>query len=499
MSNFGYRQRRGYFPSQPSNDFIPFGMNGQMYREDRPSFEQFNYFSETPRFSNDYFDHNFIEPRPRTDPSMHHNNFGAQQQQQSHTFTQSVHVVSQSQSHYQYVSSPLIPRPPQQQDQNEINPYYTPNIIEHDDSHLEYQRTMRAIDDMNEREIMARQREEHLDMEIRRQQQKRKKNLKEKNKPWIKEPPKKKLNVQVPKDQEKTKEKQREKEKETNKSKEKTSEKEQTKPQEIPKANSTLNSSSVSLDRDWLIRNGDKVPVNVKQKDDALINLALGGKTTLESQLKVCQKPIVGLNYVIEFIDPDAEADVRIYHCQLCSVFRSAVTVLEHITSYNHRVRTLRKKYPNETNIFLLPNKKTILRTSNLISTAAKKAADLESVFGRGEIQVRNERAKFPDSNILNKPDDGQVNDDNSQLKILNESVNNLKDIQIETHEECRLAKIILDKLSSTVAEFEIKNFQVCNYIRTSSSLGDTSTDAIPANSHKNDSIVNQNISRVDN
>lgn len=79
----------------------------------------------------------------------------------------------------------------------------------------------------------------------------------------------------------------------------------------------------------------------VYKKDETLITLAMEGKATLESQLKVCAKPVIGLENVIEFIDPESESNIRVYHCTLCAVFRTAATILEHVCSYHHKVRVL--------------------------------------------------------------------------------------------------------------------------------------------------------------
>jgi len=200
--------------------------------------------------------------------------------------------------------------------------------------------------------------------------------------------------------------------------------------------------------------------VNIIKKDETLINLAFEGKTTLESQLKVCGKPVIGLDHIIEFIDPhtDAQSTIRVYHCQLCSVFRTAATVLEHVCSYHHRVRTLRRQFPSEANMFLLPDKKTINRNSALISICTRRAAEHELVYGRGEIQVRNERPTFPEKDIDAEESDEIVIVDTKQLEYLETTLKEMKTLKIQTQEEARVAKKIIDLLTDKLCEFTVDN-----------------------------------------
>ena len=124
--------------------------------------------------------------------------------------------------------------------------------------------------------------------------------------------------------------------------------------------------------------------------DETLISLAVEGKTTLSAQLAVVGKLVIGLDYIVEYIDPDAEAQLRVYRYTLCSVFRTAAKILEHICSHHHQVRVLRKQFSSEANMFLLPDKKTMNRNSGLIQIAVKQAMEHELVYGRGDTQVRN-------------------------------------------------------------------------------------------------------------
>ena len=94
----------------------------------------------------------------------------------------------------------------------------------------------------------------------------------------------------------------------------------------------------------WTFRGSNsegKGGVNVLKRDAGLLDLAVEGKTTLEAQLVMASKPIIGLDQVVEYIDPEADHAPRVYYCTMCAVFRSVATIMEHITSFNHRVRAI--------------------------------------------------------------------------------------------------------------------------------------------------------------
>ena len=194
--------------------------------------------------------------------------------------------------------------------------------------------------------------------------------------------------------------------------------------------------------------------VNIIKKDETLISLAFEGKTTLSSQLAVVGKPIIGLDYIVEYIDPDVEAQLRVYHCTLCSVFRTAATILEHICSHHHRVRVLRKQFPSEANVFLLPDKKTINRNPGLIQIAVKRAMEHELVYGRGEVQVRYERPQFPEKDLDAEEQNEII--DTKQLEYLELTMKEMKSLKIQTQSEYRLVKKIVDILTEEMADFQI-------------------------------------------
>jgi len=198
--------------------------------------------------------------------------------------------------------------------------------------------------------------------------------------------------------------------------------------------------------------------VNVIKKDERLIELALEGKATLDAQLRICSKPVIGLNHVVEYIDPDAEGAVRVYYCQLCAVFRTAATVLEHICSYHHRVRTLRKAFPADSNMFLLPDKKTINRNPGLMTVATKRANEYELVYGRGEVDVRHERPSYPENEMDGEEADELMIVDTKQLEYLEVTLKEMKTLRIQTAEEMRVANAICSLLTDQLCLFRVQN-----------------------------------------
>ena len=196
--------------------------------------------------------------------------------------------------------------------------------------------------------------------------------------------------------------------------------------------------------------------VNVIKKDERLIELAMEGKATLEAQLRICSKPVIGLNHIVEYIDPDAEGAVRVYHCQLCAVFRTAATILDHIVSHHHRVRTLRKAFPADSNMFLLPDKVTINRNPGLIHVATRRANEYELVYGRGEVEVRNERPSYPE--LDTEETDVLVIVDTRQQEYLEVTLKEMKTLKIQTAEEMRVANAICSLLTDQICEFRVRN-----------------------------------------
>jgi len=199
--------------------------------------------------------------------------------------------------------------------------------------------------------------------------------------------------------------------------------------------------------------------VNVLKRDAMLLDLAVEGKTTLEAQLKVCEKAIIGLDEIIEYIDPDAEESScpRVYSCKLCGVFRSVATIMEHIQSYNHRVRTIRKRFPNEVKAYLLPDGKTINRSPGLAFIAQKRASEIELVYGRGDVDVRRERPVYPDEAMEAADSDLMVLTDTKHVEFLTHTLGQLKQYKIQSQEESRIVKAIIDQLSDALIDWRVQ------------------------------------------
>ncbi|CAG2113329.1 unnamed protein product, partial [Medioppia subpectinata] len=141
-----------------------------------------------------------------------------------------------------------------------------------------------------------------------------------------------------------------------------------------------------------LIINGNIVP----RKDALLIDLVLNNKSTLDAQLTLTKHPVVGLEYMIEYIDPEGMSP-RIYYCRLCKQFNTCASVMEHVTGYNHRVRFIANKYPNQAKTYLLPDGRRANRNVALMRMAQGRAQELELVYGRGDFEIRHEKVTIPD------------------------------------------------------------------------------------------------------
>ena len=61
--------------------------------------------------------------------------------------------------------------------------------------------------------------------------------------------------------------------------------------------------------------------VCIPRQDALLVEMVLNDKATLKAQLDITKQPIVGLNFVNEYIDP--EGGMRVYECSLCKTYRT--------------------------------------------------------------------------------------------------------------------------------------------------------------------------------
>ncbi|XP_054160966.1 uncharacterized protein LOC128959004 [Oppia nitens] len=198
-----------------------------------------------------------------------------------------------------------------------------------------------------------------------------------------------------------------------------------------------------------LIINGNIVP----RKDALLIDLVLNNKTTLESQLTLSKHPIVGLEYVLEYIDPDGQSP-RVYHCRLCKQFNTCSSIMEHITGYNHRVRYIANKYPNQAKTYLMPDGRRANRNAALIRMAQGRAQELELVYGRGDFEVRHERPTIPDEQ-LDIESDIIVVESGQQTEVLKQALKQIKACKLEGDEDIRVAKQIINDLTDAIIEYK--------------------------------------------
>lgn len=210
------------------------------------------------------------------------------------------------------------------------------------------------------------------------------------------------------------------------------------------------------------------------------MQLVINNKATLKSQLDVCKQPIVGLDHVIEYIDPDGISP-RVYQCTLCNTWRSVATVMEHLTGYKHRVLYIvsypfpsyppsyqgidsdellsdlpflqRLHYPNQARMYLNPDQRTANRTINLMKMAALRCNELELVYGRGDYKTVHDKPNF-DEIEMDKDDEDIILNEGQTTEGLKKILEKIKDVKLECDEDINVAKAIINALTDAIIEF---------------------------------------------
>ncbi|CAG2108240.1 unnamed protein product, partial [Medioppia subpectinata] len=199
-----------------------------------------------------------------------------------------------------------------------------------------------------------------------------------------------------------------------------------------------------------LIINGNIVP----RKDALLIDLVLNNKSTLDAQLTLTKHPVVGLEYMIEYIDPEGMSP-RIYYCRLCKQFNTCASVMEHVTGYNHRVRFIANKYPNQAKTYLLPDGRRANRNVALMRMAQGRAQELELVYGRGDFEIRHEKVTIPDETQVDVESDIITVESGQQTEVLKQALKQIKACKLEGDEDIRVAKQIINDLTDAIIEYK--------------------------------------------
>ncbi|XP_023246600.1 uncharacterized protein LOC106644718 [Copidosoma floridanum] len=108
--------------------------------------------------------------------------------------------------------------------------------------------------------------------------------------------------------------------------------------------------------------------------------------TTIQKSLdRHRSSPLVGLEYLLELMDPDSSEPS--YTCTLCDKRGDPRTVMAHITSYNHRMTYLNRHFPTISRaISNLPHTVNFKRGANEISVLVAKK--IEQHFGRLQPQL---------------------------------------------------------------------------------------------------------------
>lgn len=105
-----------------------------------------------------------------------------------------------------------------------------------------------------------------------------------------------------------------------------------------------------------------------------------------------------------------------------------------------------------------MPDGKTINRSPGLYAFAERRAEEIELVYGRGDIQVRKERATFPKEMIDADDSPLLILTTGKQLDFLNHTLKQLKGYKIESGEEHRLMKAISDLVTEIMIEYRVQN-----------------------------------------
>lgn len=92
------------------------------------------------------------------------------------------------------------------------------------------------------------------------------------------------------------------------------------------------------------------------------------------------------------------------------------------------------------------------------MTVATKRAAEHELVYGRGEVEVRNERASFPENDLENEESDEVVILSSKQLQYLEVTLKELRTLKIQSAEEMRVVKKIVDLLTAEMCDYKVAN-----------------------------------------
>ena len=104
----------------------------------------------------------------------------------------------------------------------------------------------------------------------------------------------------------------------------------------------------------------------------------------------------------------------------------------------------------------MLPDGKTINRSPGLAFIAQKRAAEIELVYGRGNVDVRRERPSYPDE-ALDAEESFELNlCSTAQLDNCKKALDHFRGMKIETQEESRVVKAIIDALQDALIEWRV-------------------------------------------
>ncbi len=114
--------------------------------------------------------------------------------------------------------------------------------------------------------------------------------------------------------------------------------------------------------------------------------------------------------------------------------------------------------------MYLMPNGITANRNSTLIRLAQARAAELETVYGRGEFEVRHERPTIPKETKFDKESDIIV-ESGKQTQVLKDALQIITMCKLESEEDVRLAKKIINDLTDAILNHKQTNVAIDSLI----------------------------------
>ncbi|RWS06488.1 uncharacterized protein B4U79_18256 [Dinothrombium tinctorium] len=197
------------------------------------------------------------------------------------------------------------------------------------------------------------------------------------------------------------------------------------------------------------VQTNEHVTIKIQIDEDAKLSefCADSKNIMLSDQLKEITDPIVGLDFIVEYIDPNCKFP-PIYECKICQLYRNSDDIITHIQSFVHHKNYLSTIFPTEAEKY---GEKT--RENEFMLW--KYAKDLEKNCGRGEWQTVRKRPNYIE---IGKCKVREVKD--SFLETNNDiPLSELLAFKLHRDEDVETVKKILNRLSDALIEYKLKTF----------------------------------------